>query len=52
MTMTPTELLQAYLPKSVSGKNIVITGGIAGIGRATAVLLAQLGANVFYCEKN
>jgi NADP-dependent 3-hydroxy acid dehydrogenase YdfG len=45
--MTTHELLQEYLPESVTGKNIVITGGTAGIGRATAVLLAQLGANVF-----
>jgi NADP-dependent 3-hydroxy acid dehydrogenase YdfG len=45
--MAMNELLNDYLPETVEGKNIVITGGTAGIGRATAVLLAQLGANVF-----
>jgi NADP-dependent 3-hydroxy acid dehydrogenase YdfG len=41
------EILKHYLPETVAGKNIVITGGTAGIGRATAVLLAQMQANVF-----
>jgi NADP-dependent 3-hydroxy acid dehydrogenase YdfG len=45
--METNEILKNYLPETVAGKNIVITGGTAGIGRATAVLLAQLGANVF-----
>ncbi|MDB5116501.1 MAG: short-chain dehydrogenase/reductase [Mucilaginibacter sp.] len=45
--MVVNKLLKNYLPESVAGKNIVITGGTAGIGRATAVLLAQLGAHVF-----
>ena len=31
----------------VEGKGILITGGTSGIGRATAILLAQKGANVF-----
>jgi NADP-dependent 3-hydroxy acid dehydrogenase YdfG len=31
----------------VEGKDILITGGTSGIGRATAILLAQKGANVF-----
>ena len=44
--MKTNEILQSYLPGTVAEKNIVVTGGTAGIGRAIAVLLAQLGANV------
>ena len=40
------ENLQEYLPQSIKGKNILVTGGTTGIGRATALLLAQTGANV------
>ena len=40
------EALKDYLPQSVEGKNILITGGTTGIGRGTALLLARLGANV------
>lgn len=35
-----------FIIYSVTGKNIMITGGTTGIGRATAILLAGLGANV------
>jgi hypothetical protein len=31
--MSPEELLKNYLPESVAGKNVVIPGGTAGIGR-------------------
>lgn len=42
------ENFRDYLPQSVEGKNILVTGATTGIGRATAVLLAQTGANVIY----
>lgn len=35
-----------YLPDSIKGKNILITGGTTGIGRTTALVLASLGAKV------
>lgn len=36
----------------ITGKRIVITGGTTGIGRATAILLASEGANVFICGRS
>ncbi|WP_343633987.1 SDR family oxidoreductase [Fluviicola sp.] len=38
--------LMDYLPVTVADKNVLVTGGTAGIGRATALLLASLGARV------
>lgn len=35
-----------YLAQNVSGKCILLTGGTTGIGRATALLLASMGARV------
>jgi NAD(P)-dependent dehydrogenase (short-subunit alcohol dehydrogenase family) len=41
-----------YTPEQLTGKRILVTGGTTGIGRATAILLAQLGAKVFVCGQN
>ncbi len=35
-----------YQPQSLSGKAIVVTGGTTGIGRTTAIRLAQAGAKI------
>lgn len=35
-----------YLTQNISGKCILLTGGTTGIGRATALLLASMGAKV------
>ena len=41
------ENLAHYFGQHISRKRIVITGGTTGIGKATAVLLASLGAHIF-----
>ena len=37
---------------NLSGKNILITGASSGIGRASAILCSQLGANVILVARN
>ncbi|MEU7042053.1 SDR family NAD(P)-dependent oxidoreductase [Streptomyces varsoviensis] len=40
------DVLGAFAPDSFAGRNVLVTGGTSGIGAATAVLLAELGADV------
>ena len=37
---------------NLSGKNIIITGATAGIGKETARSLAKLGANIYFAARN
>ncbi|NNM74119.1 SDR family NAD(P)-dependent oxidoreductase [Enterovirga aerilata] len=37
---------------ALEGRNIILTGGASGIGRATALLLARNGARVFVGDRN
>jgi len=46
------ETNNGYRPQSVEGKSILITGGTTGIGRATAIQLSELGANVLIVGQN
>jgi len=38
--------------KRLSGKNIIVTGGTSGIGKISAIKLAENGANVIICGRN
>jgi NADP-dependent 3-hydroxy acid dehydrogenase YdfG len=50
--LTEMKELEEYTPKSIAGKRILVTGGTTGIGRATARILAGLGAKVFITGRN
>lgn len=41
-----------YQPEQLAGKKILVTGGTTGIGRATAIMLASLGAKVLVFGRN
>lgn len=46
MTTTTLQTYADYLSQNISDKCILVTGGTTGIGRATSLLLASMGANV------
>ncbi len=47
MTTTITQQTYTdYLSQNISDKSILVTGGTTGIGRATSLLLASMGANI------
>ena len=41
-----------YTPMRLDGKRILVTGAASGIGRATAILASQLGAQLIFCDRN
>lgn len=41
-----------YNPFSLEGKTILVTGASSGIGRATAIECAKMGANVIVTARN
>ena len=40
------------MPADLTGKRCIVTGGATGIGRASAIRLAQLGAEVAIFDNN
>jgi NADP-dependent 3-hydroxy acid dehydrogenase YdfG len=52
MAFEANNLLKDILPGTVNGLSVVITGGTTGIGRTTAIALAQQGANVLFAGRD
>ena len=50
--MNPAEQPMSDSPFSLDGKTILVTGASSGIGRAAALLCAQLGATIIACGRN
>ena len=53
--LTPEQLAEhptSYRPDLFAGQNFLISGAGSGMGRATAYLVARLGANVMICGRN
>ena len=44
--------MQNYNPFSLRGKTILVTGASSGIGKATAVECARMGANLIVTARN
>ena len=40
------------MPFTIENKNVLITGATSGIGKAAAIKLAQMGANIYFIARN
>tara|TARA_B100001540_G_scaffold228967_1_gene203158 strand:- start:11 stop:862 length:852 start_codon:yes stop_codon:yes gene_type:complete len=40
------------MPFTIQNKNVLITGATSGIGKAAAIKLAQMGANIYFIARN
>ncbi|API58725.1 hypothetical protein BSL82_04860 [Tardibacter chloracetimidivorans] len=44
--------LQEWVLRDLNGKSVIVTGGASGIGRSTALLLAEAGALITVADRN